>query len=157
MPSVNLQITPIGGPLIDLLVGISAPRTKALTDAGLPVPAPVSTRFLVDTGASNTRVDPAILSQLSLTPTGSIPIHTPSTGGTPAMCNQFDISLSIPHPCLNRRFPAIAVTEANLSAQGIQGLLGRDILANCLLIYNGEANTFTLSFWIERSAIKLRT
>ncbi len=29
---------------------------------------------------------------------------------------------------------------------GIQALIGRDILANCVLVYNGNMNQFTLAF-----------
>lgn len=42
--------------------------------------------------------------------------------------------------------PNVPVTCSNFTSQGIQGLIGRDILANATLIYHGHMNMFTLSF-----------
>ncbi|MHB1693432.1 MAG: hypothetical protein ACYCUW_06070 [bacterium] len=38
------------------------------------------------------------------------------------------------------------VVEASLSHQGIFGLIGRDILEQCILFYNGRLSAFTLSW-----------
>lgn len=42
--------------------------------------------------------------------------------------------------------PIVPVVEAHLSFQGIQALLGRDILSNCLFLYDGQSGVFTLAF-----------
>lgn len=99
-----------------------------------------------DTGASHTVIDSAILAPLNIAPSGTISAHTPSTSGTPCQMNQYDVSLIIPMPGLSRQFAAIAVTEANLTAQGIDGLLGRDILGHCVMVYSGASSIFILSF-----------
>lgn len=52
----------------------------------------------------------------------------------------------IVHPNLRRVFSAIPVLESHLAHQGIHGLLGRDVLSKCLLVYNGEMGLFTLAF-----------
>jgi aspartyl protease len=88
VPHLTLPISP-GGPLIDLLVGASVPRQNALRAANQPVPPAVSARFMIDTGASNTVLDPAILNQLNLSPTGMMFAHTPSTAGVPHQIPQF--------------------------------------------------------------------
>lgn len=145
MPSVNLTLSP-QGPIIDLIVGVSAPRESALRAENQPVSSPIPCRLLIDTGASSTCVDSAIIRALSLSPSGATAIHTPSTGNNPAICNQYDVKLIIPHTSLSRVFPAIPVVESDFSSQGIQGLLGRDVLASCVLFYNGEIGLCTLSF-----------
>ena len=146
MPSVNLQIISLG-PVIDVHIGVSSPRRLAMEHAKLEIPKPVKCRLLIDTGASGTCVDSSIIKQLSLTPSGVVDIHTPSTSaGNTHSCNQYDTSLIILHPALNRIFQAIPVIESQFSHQGIDGLLGRDILKSCLFIYNGELGIYTLSF-----------
>ena len=146
MPSVSLPILPLG-PMIDALVGVSEPRKDALTKASQPVPAYVRSRLLIDTGATSTCLDSSIIQQLALSPSGLVSIHTPSTNANNAhQCQQYDVSLLFPLPAFNRLFKAIPVVETNLAHQGIDGLLGRDVLAKCLLIYNGDLGIFTLSF-----------
>lgn len=103
-------------------------------------------RALIDTGASCTCIDPHVLKALSLTPTGVIPVHTPSTGSTPHLASQYDIDLVLLNPRLNLTIGAIPVTEANLRVQGIDALIGRDVLANCLLVYDGQSGIFNLAF-----------
>jgi hypothetical protein len=140
---------PIGalGPVLDVHVGVSSPRRRMLEAASLAVPPNQPCRLLIDTGASCTCVDKWVIQSLALTPSGSTEVHTPSTGaGNPHSCNQYDVSLIIPHSELSRIFHAIPVIESEFSHQGIDGLLGRDVLNRCLFIYNGELGVYTLAF-----------
>lgn len=112
------------------------------------VPQPKQIRALIDTGASNTCIDPSVLAALGLTPTGTVSVITPSTGATPVECNQFDVALVITAPT----GPAfivgtIAVTENEfLNGQGFHALIGRDVLERCLFGYNGSLGLFTLAY-----------
>ena len=114
-----------------------------------PIPAPVTIRALVDTGASCTCIDPSVLQSLQLTPTGSASVHTPSTGATPAAADQYDVGLAIfaalnQVPLFLATVPVIAADL--LQPQGIHALIGRDILSLCVLHDNGTTGTFTLAF-----------
>lgn len=146
MPSVNLNITP-QGPLLTAQIGVSAPRRAALLRSGLTVPDPVPVLLLIDTGASCTCLDHGVIGQLAITPHGVANIHTPSTNAHALhACHQYDVGLVIPHPGISRVFNSIEVLESSFKHQGIDGLLGRDVLRDCLFVYNGELNIYTLSF-----------
>lgn len=145
MPLITLDILPFG-PVIDILVGVTKPRAEMLKKDGKTEPQPVQVRGLVDTGASCTAIDPDVLKQLGLDPKGTTQIQTPSTGKLPHTCNQYDVSLYLPHPSVVFRIPALPVIESCLSNQGIGALIGRDVLANCFLFYNGAVNRFALAF-----------
>jgi hypothetical protein len=41
---------------------------------------------------------------------------------------------------------ALQVFESSLNIQGIQALIGRDVLANCLFVYDGRSKIFSLAF-----------
>lgn len=118
--------------------------------AGQPVPRPVRIRALVDTGASCTCIDPSVLAELKLTPTGSVSVNTPSTGATPHTADQFDVALLIPGPdpaAAPLVFDTIPVVSSELlNAQGFHSLIGRDILDLCLFNYNGAVRLFTLAY-----------
>lgn len=147
MPLIHLAFQGGDGPHIKALIGISAPRQRALVSAGLPVPTPVLVKLLIDTGASGTCLDPISIGSLGLSPTGTIPIQTPTTNGVPHQCNLYDISLIIPAPKGQPFYiDALPIVESSLKSQGIDGLLGRDVLANCVLIYNGSIGWYTLSY-----------
>ena len=115
--------------------------------AGLPIPPFVSGTFLVDTGASGTCLDPRLVAPLGLQPSGVVSIQTPSTAGGTHSCNQYDVGLYIPSNDSRPGFfiDALPVIETSLSSQGIDGLIGRDVLDRCVLVYNGSAGMFTLS------------
>lgn len=149
MPHFTIPIGP-NGPLLQAIVGVSQARAAALQKANHAIPTPQSIFGLVDTGASCTCVDPAVLQALQLSPTGSATINTPSTGKQPHVANQYDVSLIIPGPTPSH--PAfyihtLAVVDAQLfAAQGFHALIGRDVLQHCLLAYNGATSLFTLAY-----------
>jgi hypothetical protein len=146
VPHLTLPISS-GGPLIDIFVGISAPRREALIAAGIAVSHPLAVRALIDTGASCSSIDSAILRQLGITPSGIVPVHTPSTTlSNPHLANEFDVSLLLSHPRMDWQFDAVRVIESELSHQGFTALLGRDILRDCLFSYDGPTDLFTLAF-----------
>ena len=93
MPYFTRQVAPDGGLILTALIGVSAARRQALLTANQPVPNAVNVSALVDTGASCTCIDPSVLNQLGLTPTGSIQVNAPSTGAQLASANQYDVSL----------------------------------------------------------------
>lgn len=119
---------------------------EALMRLGQPVPNLVPARLLIDTGASCTLLDCPIIAALGIDPTGQQQINTPSTGNTPATVNQYDISLFLAHRVAPKFIQTLPIIESDFSAQPIDGLLGRDVLRECLLVFDGEAQRFSLAF-----------
>lgn len=149
MPHFTLTISP-QGPLLNATVGVSQARQKALFEASQPIPNPVSIQAIIDTGATLTCLDLSVLQTLGLSPTGTAEINTPSTGISPAVVDQYDVSLLIPGaqgeiPLLIEVLPVVCV-EGLRASQNFHGLIGRDILSKCLFTYNGTMGTFTLAF-----------
>jgi hypothetical protein len=131
------------------MVAVSEGRRSALAAANEPIPVHQVIRALVDTGASHTSIEPAVLAKLGLTPTGKIEIVTPSTGTGTHTADTYDIDFSM-YGALTE--PPLLLTNLRVSTaelysrQGIHALIGRDILSKCVLHYNGTLNQFTLAF-----------
>jgi hypothetical protein len=146
VPHITVPIDRFNGPVIALVVGVSFAKHSILKKKGMTAPNPVVMHFLVDSGASHTVVDAQAIAPLGITPTGITYIHTPSTGDTPVAVQQYDVSLFLHHPDNSKMIPNLAVTASDFSKQNIQGLLGRDVLEHCLLVYDGRAGSFALAF-----------
>jgi predicted aspartyl protease len=146
MPSVTAAFNQALGPIFEFYVGVTEARRAALVAAGQPVPSWVKARLLIDSGASSTCLDPSIIQPLGLTPTGSTSVQTPSTNGVPHQMMMYDVQLVVLHTLQSRFFDALAVMECGLASQGIDGLLGRDVLEKCVFIINGEEGSMTLCF-----------
>lgn len=128
------------GPVIDVILTPSAEYAKALD---IPVSSikTVVVSAMIDTGASGTVISEGLAAKLGIEPIGKIKMHTPST--TNIIYPQYNIQIIFPK---NVIFSSIVVTEAPLQGQHIQCLIGRDVLEEGVLIYNGYDNSFTLSF-----------
>ncbi|NQU19863.1 MAG: hypothetical protein HQ567_01165 [Candidatus Nealsonbacteria bacterium] len=147
MPFVTASISPEGA-FFQIALAVSGPRSRVMEAAKEDVPPPVVTRGMVDTGASGTAVDTSIIKQLGLTPTGMVSMHTPSTKGTPEQVNQFDVAILIlmEDQHIHVADLVLPVIETELLHQGFGVLIGRDVLAKALLIYDGRNQRLTAAF-----------
>jgi predicted aspartyl protease len=145
MPSftLNLQNLVAMGPIVEVIFSPTQAAVQAIQSAKQPMPAPLKSIAMVDTGATTTVVTPQIAQHLGLQPIGQIPMVTPTTS-TPVMSNQYAVDLHFPINGVQVR--NVVVSEAGLIGQHIQCLIGRDVLQHGVLVYIGYMNQFTLSF-----------
>lgn len=154
MPNLHIKLEPAGttppthhpevllvtGPIIPIQLEVPPPLTKSLTEAGLPVPAPVSGLGLIDTGASVSCVDSGVPGKLGVKPIGTTTLTGATGSGLRAL---FPMRLVIPAIQLTLDYQY--VTEADLSPLGYVALLGRDFLEKATLIYHGNVGEYALS------------
>lgn len=94
-----------------------------------------------------TSIDQKFVDALQLQATGSINMHTPSTGLTSVPVSTYDVELYFKgHDGAGHTFQSMAVIGCDFSGQGIHGLFGRDALALSRFIYSGPDASWMLSF-----------
>lgn len=148
MPYLTGPIVPSGA-VIDVLVGVSQPRRLLFAKHHFPIPEPVAVRAMIDTGASISGFQPGVFQSLDLTAVSTGLILTPSTlPDAPHECELFDVSLSLIAAGVAHPFPDSRVMAADcwLEGEGIDALIGRDILDRCFFQYVGLERKFTLAF-----------
>lgn len=137
------------GPMVDVALGWSDARARQLRLALRPVPQPVTTRALIDTGAEMTCVDTGLVRALGLPAGMTVPVTLPAHGGW-MLSSVYPASLTVVHPSGNTRdnllLRDLSVLDAPLAALGYQALIGRDVLARCRFLYNGRDDRFRLSY-----------
>jgi len=95
---------------------------------------------MIDTGASSSMIEPGLASRLGLNPVGVQQVVTPTTTAPVSLPTYAARITLATGPVFET-----TVMEAPLVGQAINGLIGRDVLAQCVLIYIGYANQFTLA------------
>jgi hypothetical protein len=146
MPTVTLRLDYAGRPTIELYVGICAAAREVLEAPGA-APPPVRVRALVDTGASMSVVELRHLEVLGAEPSGTIGLHSSTTGGDPVPARVYAASLALAGDVtgvLAEDLEVLAVED--LGGFGVQALLGRDVLNLCHLHYDGPHREFGLTF-----------
>jgi predicted aspartyl protease len=126
------------GPVIQVTVSLEQNAAKALLAQGKAVPTK-SGLALIDTGASNTCVDAQVAQELGLPVIDVGSMQSASHDKHP--CNIYPVQIVMPIITLN----SPRTMGANLAAQGLLVLIGRDVLASCNLSYNGPSGQFTLA------------
>ncbi len=133
------------GPVLAVSVSIPQALAAFYTRQQIPLPSPITGLALIDTGATRSCVHAPIMSSLGVNPIGVV------TSGTPA--GQVLHSLYPAHftfPATTIEVDFTSVVGVDLSGQIITGqqliaLIGRDVLSNGILVYNGTIGTFSFA------------
>lgn len=122
-----------GGIVMDMVIGVDSITAQSLQTSNIPVPAPVTTRALVDTGCTITSIDNSIVSALQLKTRGYTQTYTAN-----GLMNvsQHQVSFGFPGTNLTGR-QVQTVQAVDLSGQPFGILLGRDIMMSWSITYNG--------------------
>lgn len=131
-----------GGPTIPVAVSLVKEHVDYLTKVGQPLPKAVTGLALIDTGATLCMVDVTVIQDLGVPPSGVTNIVGATGAGNQPT---YPASLSFP----GTPIPPIAFTDfvgGNLKAAGIIAILGRNILKQFVLVYNGPGGFVSLSF-----------
>lgn len=85
MPSFTSQVPNLKqvGPICRIKIGLSQIAGEVLTSRGEKLKSPVDVTALIDTGASGTCINPAIVDTLGLVSRGVTQIATPSSKAHP--------------------------------------------------------------------------
>ena len=129
-----------GGPRVQTVVTPLEGHLKFLTTQGEEPPAPVAGHALIDTGALVTCIDQAAAMRAGLACVDSGPLT--SATHTDQIVPVFAGRLTIEG---FGQINALKCYGANLEPQGLIALIGRDLLSNCVLVYDGHSDTITLA------------
>ena len=129
------------GPTIPVDVLVSTALEASLRSLNQMVPDATKAGALIDTGSTVTVIRQGIAQTLGLEPVNTVRIKTASS--TEAAQDVYSIQLVLPNGAAAELTQAV---EMPLQDQGIDVLIGRDILAKSVFVYLGTENTFTLSF-----------
>lgn len=149
MPVVSGLLDVADGAFVTIRIAPTRPDVARRRRTGQPIPPPEQVLALIDTGAEMSEIDRPVATRLGLLPKRYGSANVPAMGGI-NLGAYYEVELTIPHPTA---FPAqflvlpdLEMFELDLSPFGIDAILGRDVLAYCVLIYDGLSGTFTLSY-----------
>ena len=156
MPLLEIPFTHGQGLLVQARITFGRPEILRRRLAGLAIPPPLSVVALLDTGAERTCFDPAVVARLGLPRSNSTFLAPPGVVTGPAVFGgstfnfTYEAGLVILHPVIkppsNLVVHELEVDELPLSAFGIEAVIGRDVLAGCVLVYNGPSASATLAY-----------
>lgn len=138
------------GPVLKVLIHVPTALAQVIADGGGSLPAPVAGLALIDTGASGTCVHEPVLRSLGLNPIGAV---TSATAAGRTKHNFYPARLEFPGEAIDRDFNS--VVGVDLEGQSVflttgdtpaMALIGRDVLADWILTYNGIGGFISISF-----------
>lgn len=149
MPLISGRLLSGRGAVATVRIAVSGVRQALLRKHRFPVPAPVEVQAQIDTGATVSAFNPTVFARLGISPLELRPVLTPST--TPDQPHDFPfyhvllalVANGQPHEL--GEFEVMAA-DCWLEGEGVEALIGQDILERCVFEYAGQHGTFNLAF-----------
>ena len=100
-------------------------------------------KALVDTGAEYSSIDRHLAKSLGLKQVDELELLTPTgTEKKPV----YEGTMTLFHPRANMTLDKLRLVEAELAEQDLDALIGRDVLAHCIMQWNGPMRTMAITF-----------
>lgn len=135
----NSEILRAKGMLIKVRVGSATAVAGQQQSSGTTPQAPEEIIAMIDTGASISAIDVAVAGRLGLAQTGSIQV-----GGVGGMSQQPVFAAALEIPDAGVTFDPLPLSGAQLGAPDFQMLVGRNLLCQMILTYDGSQGQFAL-------------
>jgi hypothetical protein len=138
------------GPIITTRLTITQAHRDALAAAGQPIPAPVSCRFLLDTGADGCVVKHGFAVQAGLklinanAPLQGVGVDT--TGKAYMGRVVFGVPSRVVEGARHEMYVDTQIMSGNLQTTLFDGLIGRDVLQHFTLTYDGKTGRVTMRY-----------
>ena len=129
------------GPVLHVAIGLTMEQKAQWRKEGKPVPDPVLGIALLDTGALSTAVDESVCKKLGLVCTGRSPMQ--HAGGVSDRA-RYAVATHFPGTELPSLQNAQAIS-ADLNGRYLL-LVGRDLMRNMKIVYNGLAGRVEVAF-----------
>ena len=148
MPYLSGMIEPAGA-VVDVLISAPQSRIALLKKHSFPPPKPILVRALLDTGSFLSGFHPRVFQELDLVAFDEIEIFTPSTtSGTSFLVDRYWVNLAL--VAEGRMCPMpdcfVFATDSWRPGEGVEALIGMDILNQCFFELMGPDRRFRLSF-----------
>jgi hypothetical protein len=128
------------GPLVELLVAVSVPEEDRLAALGRVAPAPVRIVALVDTGASISAIPEGVVATLGLDQRDVKVVE--GYDGAVRRHPAYDVRFVSTQGGVAMKVRPIAIADTD---RPVESVIGRDVLAQCLLRYDGYHGRFDLA------------
>ena len=149
MPTLNGEVDPQHGPLVEVCIQIDRSLHQAYASAARPVPMPVKGMALIDTGAVQSGIDEAAALSLGLNPVGVSEMLTPTGERTKVGVFWGELSfLNSEVTPLRQQFLGMSLGYF-VGESRVIAILGRDFLRDGRLTYDGPTQRYVLSFAVE--------
>jgi len=131
----------LSGPRVQVIVGLGRQFVESLLARGEPVPEPIVGDALIDTGAVRTCVDDQVARQLRLPVLGRANLSTASHASI--QTNMHPVKIEFVGSGLSSNI--LQAPACSLASQKLAILIGRDVLQQFLLVYNGPLGQWTMT------------
>lgn len=149
MPLIDGTIDHRDGAAVGVFVGVSRSRDAALLRVGHRVPERVPVRLQIDTGSALTGFLRFVFEKLEIGPFRTVQVGTPSTTpDRPHTANQYDVVLYLVSGTELTPIDNVHAIDPQdfHPTEGVQGIIGRDVLDRCVFTFAGPDRQFHLAW-----------